>query len=93
MSDRCIDAVPGVEVLVFHAPPGSGKTTLSKAIVEILRLADPPNAAIDLDDLSKVFHVRDVPSRSKLASDLAELRCRSATQVVIPSWGSVRQDT
>lgn len=45
----------GVEVHVLHGSPGSEKTTLSRAMAELLRAADRPNAAIDLDDQSKVF--------------------------------------
>jgi predicted kinase len=47
--------VNGVEVLVLHGSPGSGKTTVSKAMAELLRVADTAHAVIDLDDLSKIY--------------------------------------
>jgi replication-associated recombination protein RarA len=47
---RYIEAVPGVEVLVLHGPPGSGKTTLSRVIAEVLRL--PTALAADMRDRS-----------------------------------------
>ena len=44
-----------VDVLILHGSPGSGKTTLSRAIAEFLRAVDMANAVIDLDDLCKVY--------------------------------------
>src|SRR5437879_462354 len=44
----------GVQVLVLHGSPGSGKTAVATAIAEHLRETDLANAFIDLDSLSIV---------------------------------------
>jgi len=60
-SQRChyFQLVNSVDVLILHGSPGSGKTTLSRAIAEHLRTADMAHAVIDLDDLCKVYPTPD----------------------------------
>ncbi|MFF9774149.1 AAA family ATPase [Streptomyces sp. NPDC013978] len=43
-----------IDVLVLHGSPGAGKTTLARAVSEILREADLAHGVIDLDDISLV---------------------------------------
>jgi predicted kinase len=78
--------VNSVDVLVLHGSPGSGKTTLSRAIAEHLRTVDMANAVIDLDDLSKVY---PAPDRSFARENLKAIWPNYAAipqlKLVIPS--------
>lgn len=44
-----------IDVLVLHGSPGAGKTTLGRAVSEILREADLAHGVIDLDEISLVY--------------------------------------
>lgn len=75
-----------VEVLVLHGSPGSGKSTLSGAVSELLRESDIPNAVIDMDDLTMVH---PYPERSFARNNLKAIWPNYAAipgvRVVIPS--------
>lgn len=75
-----------VDVLVLHGSPGSGKTTLSRAIAESLRTAEMANAVIDLDDLCQVY---PYPERSFARENLKAIWPNYAAipnlKLVIPS--------
>ncbi|MYS24198.1 Predicted kinase [Streptomyces sp. DvalAA-14] len=43
-----------IDVLVLHGSPGAGKTTLARAVSEMLREADLSHGVIDLDEISLV---------------------------------------
>jgi predicted kinase len=74
------------EVLVLHGSPGSGKTTLSMAVSEILRSDGVPHAVIDLDDIS-IIHPS--PGRSFARDNLRAIWPNYAAvpgiKVIIPS--------
>jgi len=46
--------VNSVDVLVLHGSPGAGKSTLARAISELLRASGAPHGVIDMDELSLI---------------------------------------
>ena len=75
-----------LDVLILHGSPGSGKTTVSRAIAECLRTAEMANAVIDLDDLCTVY---PYPGRSFARENLKAIWPSFAAiphlKLVIPS--------
>jgi predicted kinase len=47
--------VSKIDVLVLHGSPGAGKTTLARAVSEILREAELAHGVIDMDEISLVY--------------------------------------
>ncbi|HTI28701.1 MAG TPA: hypothetical protein VL652_47410 [Kutzneria sp.] len=75
-----------VDVLVLHGSPGAGKTTLARAISELLREADLAHGVIDMDELS-IVHPQ--PGRSFARENLKAIWPRYAAvpglRLLLPS--------
>jgi len=78
--------VNDVDVLVLHGSPGAGKTTLARAISELLREADLAHGVIDMDELS-IVHPQ--PGRSFARENLKAIWPRYAAvpglRLLLPS--------
>jgi tRNA uridine 5-carbamoylmethylation protein Kti12 len=51
--------MPGLELLVLHGPPGSGKSTIANQISDELRRAEVAHAIIDIDELARLYPEAD----------------------------------
>lgn len=75
-----------VDVLVLHGSPGAGKTTLARAVSELLREADRAHGVIDMDELS-IVHPQ--PGRSFARENLKAIWPRYAAvpglRLLLPS--------
>jgi len=78
--------VNDVDVLVLHGSPGAGKTTLARAVSELLREADLAHGVIDMDELS-IVHPQ--PGRSFARENLKAIWPRYAAvpglRLLLPS--------
>lgn len=71
---------------MLHGSPGSGKTTLARAITELLRGAELANAVIDLDELSTIYpHPPHSFARANLAAIWPNFAAVPQLKVVISS--------
>jgi predicted kinase len=76
----------GVEALVLHGSPGSGKSTLSRAMSEALRVAGVAHAVIDLDELSLVYPEPERPfARNNLRAVWPNYAAVGGLKVILPS--------
>jgi chloramphenicol 3-O-phosphotransferase len=62
--------VNSARVLILHGSPGSGKTTLARAISELLSSNGVTNGVIDVDELNLVF---PAPMRNFWLTNLATI--------------------
>jgi hypothetical protein len=79
--------VNGIELLILHGPPGSGKTTVSQTMGELLGQHGITNAVIDLDYLAKIYPRKHIGIMYKnLASIWPNFQKIDNIKIIIPTY-------
>jgi hypothetical protein len=76
-----------IELLILHGPPAAGKSSLAKAMHELLRTRDIQNAIVDLDYLANIHPLKHIGIQYRnLAAVWPNYATLGEIKIILPTY-------